>query len=332
MKKTLVTGATGFIGYHLVTLLASKGYNLRLLVRDVPRAKKLFSDLSCEIVQGDIISKMDVDYAVQGCEIVYHCAGLPSFNPNNRRRIFETNIEGTRNICEASLNYGVEKLIYTSSAATIGKNYKGLSDENTPFNLWKISGPYKQSKVYAEKIVMAYFSRGLPVVIVNPTLPIGSHDRRPAPAGNMILNYLRQKTIYYINGGLNFIDVKDVAMGHYLAEKKGVLGERYILGSVNLSIEGFYQLLDKVCGNAKRKIEIPYWVSLIVGGAFSIFSKWRDGEPFPSFEGVRLANESMFYNVEKANRVLGLSCKPIENACIEAINYFRANFPKGVSV
>lgn len=324
MHKVLVTGATGFIGYHVVQCLIKNGRELKLFVRDKARSEVLFKNTEVEIFEGNVLDLGSINRAMKGCSVVYHIAGIPSFNPRKENEIYDVNITGSENICKAALNNCIDKIVYTSSAATIGKNGTNISNESNEFNLWEISGPYKKSKVYAEQKILSYYNDyKLPIVVVNPTLPVGSHDFRPTPAGRMILNYLNSRKVLSINGGLNFIDVEDVASGHMLAEVNGRIGERYILGDVNLKIEDFYKLLNQITTQNKEVVKIPYLLGLVMGSIASCVARVKNIEPLFTKESVELAHLTMFYNVTKARNELKLPPGNISKACENAINWFK---------
>lgn len=322
--KTLVTGGTGFIGYHITKCLLEKGYLIRLLIHKSNRKFDFFQHPNLEIVKGDVLDTDSLKRAMEGCNTVYHAAGIVSFNPNLSDVVYKVNVDGTENVCKLALENGIEKLVYTSSAASIGKNPNGLSNENTKFNLWDISSDYKKSKVLAEDKVMEYYRKfKLPVVILNPALPIGTHDFRPSPPGNMILNYANSKrAVIYPDGGMSFIDVEDVAQAHYLAEKKGKNGERYILGNENLTIHEFYRVLDKVFHTKKIKIRVPYYFALMVGHMSQKAVEKNTREPKIPEDGVKLIKQKMFYDVSKAKNELGIRLSPVESACKKAVEWF----------
>lgn len=326
-KKAFITGASGFVGYHVAKLLLEKGYSIRLLIHNKRAISDLLSHPDVEVVTGDIL---DSDFLIKNtvdCDVVYHAAALYSFNHNLTDLIFETNIKGTENICKAVLVNNIKKMVYTSSAATIGKNYHGLSDETTKFNLWKISGAYKKSKVYAENKVLEYIdNHNLPAVIVNPSVPIGSHDFRPTPTGKMIVNYLLNDKLFCVNGGLNFIHIKDVAMGHYLAEINGKIGERYIIGNANLKMADFYQKLNTITGNNKKIVKIPYLLALLFGMISTNKAKKNNTEPELPKEGIQLLKKQMFYNVEKSKKELKLTLTNIDTAIVESVKWFQENY------
>ncbi|AEG60449.1 NAD-dependent epimerase/dehydratase family protein [Desulforamulus ruminis] len=328
MQRVFVTGGTGFIGYHIAKRLLQNGYNVRLLVHSSRRKLDILFHPKVEVVTGDILDVDGLRQAMRGCGIVYHAAGIVTFNPSLAVRNYAVNVQGTENICRLVLELGIEKLIYTSSAATIGKNPSGLSDETTAFNLWDISSHYKKSKVLAENKVMEFYKNfALPVVIVNPSVPIGTHDFRPSPSGSLVINHLKsKKPLIYAEGGMNFVDVEDVALGHLMAEKKGKVGERYILGNQNLSIYQFYNLLDTVSDKKTIKVKCPYWAALLVGKLSQQRVRHSTREPKYASEGVKLMRKKMFYDVSKARKELGISFTPLENACRKALRWFATEY------
>jgi dihydroflavonol-4-reductase len=262
--KILLTGASGFIGYNIVKQLTDYGHNVRMLVR---KNDKLLHFPNSGIVLGDVRNRVDVMKVIQGCDIVIHTAGLFTFDPSKKDEIYDINVNGTENICKAVLENKIKRFIYTSSAATIGKSKELLSDENTSFNLWNISSHYKKSKVLAENVVIDYFRKyDIPVIILNPSLPLGKYDFKPTSTEMMVKSFIDSKVKACINGGFNFVHVDDVAKAHRLCIDKGRIGERYIIGNENISLKGLYEKIQIYVPEGKR-INIPYPVALVGAGA-----------------------------------------------------------------
>ena len=254
---TFVTGATGFIGSHVVRLLRTRGDRVRILVRESSRARNI-DGLGCEIVVGDIRDATSLGRCVQGCRWVYHVAADYRLWARNPHEIYESNVAGTRNLLSACCEAGVENVVYTSTVGTIGMRPDGVpTDEETPVSLDDMIGNYKRSKFMAEQVALEFAHSGLPVVIVNPTAPVGAGDIKPTPTGKVILDYLRGRMPAYVDTGLNIVAVEDVAQGHILAARKGRIGERYILGGENLSLQEILETLARICGSHIPRFPMP---------------------------------------------------------------------------
>ena len=231
---TLVTGATGFLGSALARELLKDGRTLKLLVRKNSDTRNI-DDLDCEVAYGDLQDRDSLKSALTGCQTLYHTAAYYSLWSRDKKLIYDINVQGTRNILESALEMGIEKVVYTSTVGCIGLSEDGSpANENQPMNPATLCNDYKLSKYEAEQVAHELFGRGLPVVIVNPSTPVGPRDIKPTPTGKIILDFLNRKMPAYIDTGLNLIDVADCARGHILAEEKGRLGERYILGNKNM--------------------------------------------------------------------------------------------------
>ncbi|MBC7926669.1 MAG: NAD-dependent epimerase/dehydratase family protein, partial [Bryobacteraceae bacterium] len=234
MKPVLVTGATGFLGWHVATQLSARGSRVRALARDPARIR----ELDVDPVQGDLRDPDSLTRAVAGCSIVYHVAADYRLWTRDPAEMYRSNVDGTRNLLEAARNAGVERVIYTSTVGCIGVPDSGQpGDENQPVKLEDMTGAYKRSKFMAEQVALEFARSGFPVVVVNPTAPIGDHDFKPTPTGQVVLDFLKGKMPAYIDTGLNVVSAKDTAAGHILACERGQNGERYILGSENLTLQ-----------------------------------------------------------------------------------------------
>lgn len=323
-ERVFLTGATGFIGYNIALELLASGYQVRILVR---KSNPFPDNEAIECVYGDILNYDDIQTSLIGCDYVIHTAGLYTFDPKLKELIYKTNIEGTRNVCMAvAQNENIKRLVYTSSAATIGKNKNGLSDEDTKFNLWSISSSYKKSKVLAENIVHKFYTESnLPVIILNPSLPLGSYDIKPTPTGLMVKDFLQSDSVSFIDGGFNFVHVKDVAQIHVLALKLGRLGEKYIIGNANLDLIDFYQKLQQYKPKVKL-IKVPYLVALFFSFIHSNIRRLAGKEPKVTPRGVQLSKKKMFYNNEKVKRDFSYRFIPIEIAIQESIDWFSSDY------
>ena len=324
---TFVTGATGFVGSHVVRLLRMRGERVRILVRRSSPPQNI-QGLGCEIVVGDLRDASSLVRCVQGCRWVYHIAADYRLWARNPQEIYESNVAGTRNLLSACCEAGVEKVIYTSTVGTIGmRPDEAPADEETPVSLDHMIGHYKRSKFMAEQVAREFANSGLPVVIVNPTTPVGAGDVKPTPTGKIILDFLRGRMPAYVDTGLNIVAVGDVADGHLLAQKKGEVGQRYILGGENLSLKEILDILARTSGRRIPRVPIPWFAALIVGHLDQFFmgTILRREPPIP-LEGVRMARHKMYVSSEKARRELGYNPRPADQALREAVDYFRCGW------
>ena len=323
---TLVTGATGFLGSALARELLKEGRTLKLLVRKNSDTRNI-DELDCELAQGDLRDRDSLKSALAGCHTLYHTAAYYSLWSQDKKLIYDINVQGTRNILESALEMGVEKIVYTSTVGCIGLSEDGTpANENQPMNPATLCNDYKLSKYEAEQVAHELFGRGLPVIIVNPSTPIGPRDIRPTPTGKIILDFLNRKMPAYIDTGLNLIDVTDCARGHILAEEKGRPGERYILGNKNMSLKDILLALETLTGLKAPRIKLPYWVAYTAGLACEWASDNITHQP-PSvpLAGVKMAKYFMYFDPSKAIRELGLPQNPVENALGQAVRWFKEN-------
>ncbi|MEE8466170.1 MAG: hopanoid-associated sugar epimerase [Dehalococcoidia bacterium] len=323
--KVLVTGATGFIGGNLVRELWRRGDDVRALVR--PGSNRLtIEDTGIVPVEGDILDRESVDRAVQGCEVVFHVAAAYTFWSRNPEGVSRTNVEGTVNVLNAARQAGVSRTVYTSTVGTIGLPEGALGNEETPLDRKTVHGHYKRSKLQAEQEALAMAADGMPVVVVNPTAPVGPWDVKPTPTGRMVLDFLRRRVPAYLKTGMNLVDVADVVDGHILALEKGKPGERYILGNRNLSLKEIFEILSSLTGLPAPRIRAPYW--LVVGVGFA--DRFVEGtllrrEPAIPVEGVLASRKPAYVSCEKAIRELGQPQRPIENALKQSADWFEAH-------
>jgi dihydroflavonol-4-reductase len=321
---TFVTGATGFIGSHVVRLLRIRGDRVRILARPSSPAHNV-EGLGCEIVVGDLREASSLVRCVQGCRTVYHVAADYRLWARNPLEIYESNVAGTRNLLSACCEAGVEKVIYTSTVGTIGMRRDGVpTDEETPVALDDMIGHYKRSKFMAEQVALEFAHEGLPVVIVNPTTPVGAGDIKPTPTGKVIVDFLRGRLPAYVDTGLNIVAVEDVAQGHLLAEQKSEVGQRYILGGENLSLRKILEILSEICERRIPRFRMPWIGALLAAYTNQFFvGTIMRREPTIPLDGVRMARYKMFVKSEKARRTLGYNPRPAEQALREAVEYFR---------
>jgi dihydroflavonol-4-reductase len=324
--KTLVTGSTGFLGSAILRELLDDGREVKVLVRKGTDTANI-DGLDLEIAYGDLRDSASLQSALSDCNILYHTAAYYSLWDRDQQLIYDINVEGTRKILQASKEKGLEKIVYTSTVGCIGLNDDTTpATENTLFDKNTLSNDYKKSKYQAEQVVLEYASSGLPVVIVNPSTPVGPRDIKPTPTGKIILDFLNRKMPAYLDTGLNLIDVKDCARGHILAEHKGIPGERYILGNQNMSLLEILIILEKITGLKAPSIKMPFWVALSAGWVCEMISNHLTGKP-PAvpLAGVKMAKYFMYFDSSKAVKKLGLPQKPVEPALRQSVDWFKKN-------
>lgn len=320
----LVTGATGFVGNHVARALVKKGEAVRILVRKTSNLKWL-ADLKLETALGDLRDRASLDAAVKGCSMLFHVAADYRFDVSDPNDVYQSNVEGTRQLLEAAGNAGVKRIVYTSTVGCIGFIKGGLGNEQTPVALEMMVGTYKRTKFQAEQVALELSRKGLPVVIVNPTAPIGEFDGKPTPTGEMIVRFLRRKMPAVIDTGLNLIDVRDCAQGHVLAAERGKIGERYILGCKNMTLMEIGQALGKISGLPAPGFKLPYAVAYMAGWFDTKFSLMRGKTPSISLEGVKMAKKKMWVECSKAIQELSLPQTPPEEALARAVAWYREN-------
>ena len=321
MFSTLVTGASGFLGWHIASLLAARGYKVRALCRPASQIR----DLDAERIEGDLRDLGTLERAVQGCQLVFHAAADYRLWARNPDELYQSNVKGTQNLLQAAERAGVERVVYTSTVGCIGIPKVGVGDEATPVSIEDMTGHYKRSKWLAEQVALDRARAGAPVVIVNPTAPIGDHDCKPTPTGRIILDFLNDKLPVFIDTGLNLVDVRDVALGHLLAAESGRPGERYILGCENLTLEQILGRLAQIAGKPAPKAKLPYAAAYAAGVASTAWAQLTGQSPRAPLEGVKMARKKMFVDHAKATRELGYTPGPVNTALERAVCWFRAN-------
>ena len=322
--KILVTGSTGFLGSAIARELLSDGRDVRLLVRKGADTRNI-DDLDVEVALGDLRDPPSLKSALTGCSVLYHAAAYYSLWDRDQRLIYDINVAGTRNILQAARECGLDRVVYTSTVGCIGLNPDGApANETTPFDPATLSNDYKRSKYQAEQVALEFADSGLPVVIVNPSTPVGPRDIKPTPTGKIVLDFLNRNMPAYLDTGLNLIDVADCARGHLLAEKKGTPGERYILGNRNMSLFEILLALEGITGLKAPRVKIPYWAALAAGWVCETLSNRVTGRP-PAIPlaGVRMAKYFMYFDSSKAVRELGLPQNPVETALKQAVAWFQ---------
>lgn len=318
MKPTLVTGASGFVGWHVARLLLDRGHNVRALVR----ASSPIPELDVERVTGDLRDADSLVRAAEGCGLVFHVAADYRLWSKRPEEMYRSNVDGTRNMLQAAQAAGVERVVYTSTVGCIGVPAGGIGDENQPVSIDDMTGVYKRSKFMAEQVALGFARGGLPVVIVNPTAPMGDHDFKPTPTGQIVVDFLRGAMPAYIDTGLNVVNVRDVALGHLLACEKGRVGERYILGAANMTLGQILQELAQITGRKAPTIELPYFVAWTAGVITTGLAHLTGIPPRAPLEAVRMAKKKMWVSHEKAARELGYSPCPAASALADAVAWF----------
>lgn len=318
--KVFVTGGTGFIGANLIRLLLQKGYEVRALFRPESNLENL-KNLDIEKVEG-CLTDSNLYQSLKGCQVLFHCAAHYSLWQKDKPLLEQYNILGTRNILAAARQAGIERTIYTSSVAAIGVKPGVTVNEIYQSPVENLVGHYKKSKYWAEQEAHQAVKLGQDIVIVNPSTPIGPWDIKPTPTGDLILRFLRRKMPAYVNTGLNFIDVRDVALGHLLALEKGKTGERYILGHQNLTLKEFLDLLSKITGLPAPKKTLPIWLPLSVAWVDEMILANLGKTPSIPLDGVKMSRQPMYYNASKAVQELGLPQSSIQTALQDAVNWF----------
>ena len=321
MKPTLVTGATGFVGWHVARLLAERSHKVRALVR----AGSSLRELEAEPVTGDLRDRASLARAVAGCGLVFHVAADYRLWARDAASMWQSNVEGTRNLLEAARAAGVERVVYTSTVGCIGVPPGELGDESRPARLADMQGPYKRSKFEAERVALQFAREGLPVVVVNPTAPVGDHDWKPTPTGRIVVDYLRRAMPAFVDTGLNLVDVRDAAAGHVLACERGKPGERYILGCENLTLQQIFEKLERLSGIPAPRTRIPYAVAFAAGVVSTSWARVSGQEPRAPLDAVRMARKKMWVTHEKAARELGFGPGPVDEALHRAVDWFRTH-------
>jgi len=322
----LVTGGTGFVGSRVVRKLVERGESVRCLARKSSVLRNL-EGLPVEVVQGDLQDSASLDRAVRGCGTVYHVAADYRLWSRDPGELYRSNVDGTRNLIAAAERAGCSRFVHCSSVGALGIPKDGTpGTEATPVRLEDMVGHYKRSKFLAEQEALQAAARGAPVVIVNPSTPVGPNDIKPTETGKIITRFLNGKMPAYLDTGLNLVDVDDVAEGHLLAAEKGRVGEKYILGSRNMTLREILECLAKLTRLAPPRAKMPYGLVLGIARINEFFSGTLLGrEPGIPVEGVRMARKKMFFDPSKAIRELGLPQTPVEEALKRAIRWFYEN-------
>lgn len=324
---TLVTGATGFVGAAVARRLVAAGHDVRVLVRAGADPRNL-QGLPVAVATGDLTDAASLNEAVRGCRAVFHVAADYRLWVPKPEAMYRANVDGTRDLMAAAMKSGVERIVYTSSVATLGHARDGeVADESTPSRLADMIGHYKRSKFLAEAGVSRLVrEQGLPAVVVNPSTPVGPGDVKPTPTGQVIVDAAAGRMPAYVDTGLNVVHVDDVAHGHLLAFERGRIGERYVLGGRNMTLKDIFGTIAAITGRPAPSVRLPYAAVL----PFAFLSEgWarirRQGPPRATVSGVRMARRPMYFSSDKAIRELGYAPRPAEEALRDAVDWFKRN-------
>jgi dihydroflavonol-4-reductase len=322
--KVLITGSSGFIGAAVTRAVLAHGDEVRVLIRPTSNLSNL-EGLCVETIQGDLQDAQSLKKALAGCQGLYHVAAHYALWDQNPDIFYKINVAGTKNLLYAAGEAGVQRIVYTSTIGAIGLPDKGgLGNEALFPTLPQLAGDYKRSKFLAEQEVLKMVQQGLPVVIVNPTAPVGERDVKPTPTGQIIVDFMRGRMFAYIETGMNLVDVEDVAIGHVRAMERGRVGERYILGNQNHTLKEICQMLSRLTGVSAPRIRLPWRLVL----PLAYVNQWIANlvthcPPRIPLEGVRMAKYRMHYDCTKARQELVLPQTPVETALKKAVRWFR---------
>jgi dihydroflavonol-4-reductase len=321
--KALVTGATGFVGAAVVRVLIKAGMDVRVLARRDSDFTNL-QPFKIDGAYGDLRDRESLRNALAGCQQLYHVAAHYALWARDPSIFYEVNVQGTKNLMEAARDTGTERIVYCSTIGAIGLPPDGgLGTEDTPISLSQMAGHYKRSKFLAEQEVLRLANEGLPVVIVNPSAPVGEGDVKPTPTGQVIVDFMKDRMPAYIETGMNLVDVDDVAAGHLLAMQRGRIGERYILGCKNLMLREVFEILSRLTGIKAPTLKLPRLAVLPLAHLNQWFANLTGRPPRIPLEGVRMAKYKMHYDCSKAIRELGIPQTPPEVALEKAVRWFR---------
>lgn len=322
---SLVTGATGFVGSAVARALLRAGHPVRVLARPGSDRRNL-ADLAVDVAVGAMEDAASLAHAVAGCQYLFHVAADYRLWVPDPEAMYRANVDGTRELMQAALAAGVERIVYTSSVATLGIVAGGIADEATPSRLDDMIGPYKRSKFLAEEIVRGMTAeQGLPAVIVNPSTPVGPGDIKPTPTGRLILEAARGYMPGYVDTGLNIAHVDDVALGELSAAESGTIGERYILGGENMSLAAILTEVAHAAGKRPPRLKVPHAVAFAAAAVGAAMANVTGREPFTTLDGVRMSRKKMYFSSGKAARELGYRPRPARDAIADAVGWFAAN-------
>lgn len=324
--RSLVTGATGFLGSAVMRCLLTAGHEVRVLVRENSNLKNI-NNFPVEVFEGDLRNRMSLERALADCQNLFHVAADYRLWVPDPDTMHAINVEGTRSLITAASDAGLEHIVYTSSVATLGLTADGTpANEETPSSLESVVGNYKRSKFLAEQVVKQLTQElSLPLVIVNPSTPIGPGDVRPTPTGRLVVDALTERMPAYVNTGLNIAHVDDIAFGHLLALQYGKVGERYILGGDNMTLFQILQAIDEINGLPQKRIKIPTDLMLPVAWCMERIATLTHTEPRATQDSIRMAKKQMYFSSEKAMQQLGYQYRPAYDALKDAVSWFKEN-------
>jgi dihydroflavonol-4-reductase len=323
-SPVLVTGASGFLGSAIAAALRARGHAVRVLVR--PSSPRTNLDPADDVCEGDLRDRASLAGALKGARFLFHAAADYRLWARNPEEILRNNVEGTRLIMEEALKAGVERIVYTSSVATLKLANGAPSTENKPLAEGEGIGAYKRSKVAAERLVEAMIQRdGLPAVIVNPSTPIGPRDVRPTPTGRIIVEAASGRMPAFVDTGLNLAHVDDVAAGHLAALDRGRIGERYILGGDNVTLADMLVDIARLVGRRPPTVKLPRTLLYPLAYGAEALASLRGVEPFITMDGLRMARHLMFFDDSKARRELGYVSRPYREGLADAVAWFRSH-------
>jgi len=325
-SANLVTGASGFVGAAVVRKLLDAGEAVRVLMRPGSDRRNI-AGLDVDVVEGDLLEPETLAPAVKGCRALYHVAADYRIWTRDPAAMFRANVDGSAAIVRAAAEAGAERIVYTSSVAVLGIPPGGVGDEDTPVTYGDMIGPYKQSKFKAEERIRDLTAKeGWPVVIVNPSTPIGPRDVKPTPTGRIVIDAARGKMPVYVDTGLNVAHVDDVAEGHLLAFAKGRVGERYVLGGENMGLSDILGVIAELTGGRPPLFRVPTGLIMPIAHVSEAWCRMTGGaEPLVAPDSVRMAKKKMFFRWDKAARELGYAPRPARDALADAVAWFRAN-------
>lgn len=324
MKKALVTGAAGFIGSNVVRVLLEEGIDVRAMVLPGEDQRNL-TGLDVEKVEGNVLDAPSVDAVLKGCDTLFHLAAIFAIWAKDRSVFYNVNLQGTRNVLWAARRAELEKVVYTSSIAGLGlAPGKQLADETTEFNQWKKTSDYILTKHLSQQEALSFAREGgLPLVVVNPCFPYGEGDVAPTPTGKIILDTANGMQLLSFEGGLNIVDVMDVARGHVLAAKHGEVGEMYILGNKNVTIQEFLEMVARAAGMDIRFIKMPVPVAKLFGNLFEKLADLSGKPPVTTGKEIAYSAQHLFFDIGKAKEKLGYAPGPVEESIRRAIDWYR---------
>jgi dihydroflavonol-4-reductase len=323
--RALVTGATGFVGSAVARRLLAEGFTVRVLARPGSDRRNL-AGLDLEVAEGNLTDEASLQRACAGCDALFHVAADYRLWAPNPQELYQANVEGTRALLQAARGAGVKRVVYTSSVAVLGIPKDGTpGDEDTPVTVDDMIGHYKRSKFLAEEVAREFAQQGLPLVIVNPSTPIGPRDLKPTPTGRIVLDAAAGRMPAYVDTGLNIAHVDDVAEGHWLAYTRGVVGQRYVLGGTDMSLRQILETIADIVGRKPPKVRLPHGAVLPVAYVSEALARLTGKPPVATVEEVRMSKKRMFFSSAKAERELGYQARPARQALEDAVRWYRDN-------